>query len=139
MAMLTYPFAAHWLFAGDTLKAGLFLGTSVHETAQAARAGLVYQEYFDDAQALNVATVTKLVRNLGLLVVVPVLSIYYHRQKSAASASGSSDTKTAPPKWWSMVPLFVVGFAGMSLIRTMGDTMVSDSTGKAFGVLSPDQ
>ena len=60
-----YPFAAHWLFAGDSFKSGMFLGTAVHETAQVAGAGLVYQEYFNDPKALDVATVTKLVRNLS--------------------------------------------------------------------------
>jgi len=60
VAMLTYPFAAHWLFAGDAFRAGLFLGTSVHDTSQVAGAGLVYQEYYGDAEVLSVATVTKL-------------------------------------------------------------------------------
>ena len=32
--------------------AGLFLGTSVHETAQVAGSGLVYQQYYGDPQAL---------------------------------------------------------------------------------------
>ena len=41
VAMLVYPFAAHWMFAGDPFASGLFLGTAVHETAQVAGAGLV--------------------------------------------------------------------------------------------------
>ena len=84
----------------------------MHETAQVAGAGLVYQQYYNDPEALNVATVTKLVRNLGMLVVIPLMSILYHR--------GSSDGGETP-RWWTMVPLFVVGFACMSLIRTLGD------------------
>ena len=32
IAMLVYPFAAHWMFAADPFAAGLFLGTAVHET-----------------------------------------------------------------------------------------------------------
>ncbi len=112
MAMLIYPFAAHALFAGDAFAAGLFLGTSVHETAQVAGAGLVYQQYYGDAVALDVATVTKLVRNLGMLAIIPLMSILYHR---------SSDDGEAAPKWWTMIPLFVIGFACMSLLRTIGD------------------
>ena len=160
MAMLTYPFAAHWLFAGDSFQAGLFLGTSVHETAQVAGAGMVYQEYFEQQQgnttsngqgALNVATVTKLVRNLGLLVVVPALSIYYHRKEQQqqrnntgnASAISSNTSSLQRPSWWSMVPLFVIGFAGMSLVRTVGDMGIVDNgdhnNGKALGILSADQ
>jgi len=124
-AMLAYPFAAHWLFGGDPFAAGLFLGTAVHETAQVAGAGLVYQEAFGDAQALDVATVTKLVRNLGMLAVIPVMAVLYHRR----SAEGG-----VAPRWYTMIPLFIVGFAAMSVLRTVGDMGE-----RAFGVLEPDQ
>lgn len=122
VAMLVYPFAAHWLFSGEPFAIGLFLGTSVHETAQVAGAGLVYQQFYDNPRALDVATVAKLVRNLGMLVVIPLMSIIYHRNSSDGSEA---------PKWWTMIPLFVVGFACMSLIRTVGD--MGDP---AFGFLS---
>ena len=125
IAMLLYPFAGHFIFDGDAFKAGLFLGTSVHETAQVAGAGLVYQQYYNEPQALDVATVTKLVRNLGMLLVIPLMSILYHRNH----ADG-----TEAPKWYTMIPLFVIGFAMMSLIRTVGD--MGD---KPFGVLDPEQ
>ncbi|NNC77726.1 MAG: putative sulfate exporter family transporter [Woeseiaceae bacterium] len=121
VAMLIYPFAAHWIFAADPFRIGLFLGTSVHETAQVAGSALVYQQYYGEMQTLDVATVTKLVRNLGMLVIIPLMSIVYHR--------GSGEGGEAP-KWWTMIPLFVVGFACMSLIRTVGD--MGDM---AFGIL----
>lgn len=124
-AMLVYPFAAHWLFAAEPFRAGLFLGTAVHETAQVAGAGLVYQQYFGDPKALDVATVTKLVRNLGMLVVIPLMAILYHRRTSEAGA--------APPPWYTMVPLFVIGFAAMSGLRTWGDM----DKQQPFGVLDP--
>lgn len=127
-AMLVYPFAAHWVFAADAFKSGLFLGTAVHETSQVAGSGLVYQEYFGDARALDVATVTKLVRNLGMLLVIPLMSIYYHRRSSEGAA---------PPPWYTMVPLFVIGFAMMSLLRTVGDTAGADE--KVLGFLSHEQ
>jgi len=126
IAMLLYPFAGHWIFDGDAVKSGLFLGTSVHETAQVAGAGLVYQQYYDSPQALDVATVTKLVRNLGMLLVIPLMSILYHRNHSDG---------TEAPKWYTMIPLFVVGFAIMSLIRTVGD--MGDAP--FGGLLSPEQ
>jgi uncharacterized integral membrane protein (TIGR00698 family) len=125
VAMLAYPFAAHWLFEADAFKSGLFLGTAVHETAQVAGAGLVYQEYFGDPEALNVATVTKLVRNLGMLFVIPLMAVLYHRRSSEG---------TEAPAWYTMVPLFVIGFAAMSLLRTIGD--MGD---KPFGILEPEQ
>lgn len=124
-AMLLYPFAAHLLFHADTFQAGMFLGTAVHETAQVAGAGMVYQEYFNDPKALDVATVTKLVRNLSMLVVIPLMAVLYHR---SASEGGQS------PKWYTMVPLFIVGFAAMSVLRTLGD--VGE---RPFGFLEPEQ
>jgi len=124
-AMLAYPFLAHALFAGDGFRAGLFLGTAVHETAQVAGAGLVYQEYFGDAQALDTATVTKLVRNLGMLAVIPLLGFLYQR--------GHAEPGVRMP-WYGMVPLFVLGFAAMSLLRTLGDLGE-----QAFGVIPAAQ
>ncbi len=123
VAMLAYPFAAYWLFSGDAFRVGLFLGTSVHETAQVAGSGLVYQEYFGDAAALDAATVTKLVRNLGMLIVIPLLSIVYHRK---------SDEGEERPSLWSMVPLFVIGFALMSLLRTVGDLGLENDAALGF-------
>lgn len=124
-AMLVYPFVAHWMFGGDPFSAGVFLGSAVHDTSQVAGAGMVYADYFHAPQALDVATVTKLERNLSMLVVIPLMAILYHRKAS---------TGTAPPPWWTMVPLFVVGFAAMSLLRTIGD--LGD---RPFGLLSPAQ
>lgn len=124
-AMLAYPFVAHWLFDGDPFRAGLFLGSSVHDTSQVAGAGMVYQDYYHDPQALNVATVTKLERNLSMLIVIPLMSILYHRRSSEG---------TEPPPWWTMVPMFVVGFAAMSALRTVGDL-----GSRPFGLLTADQ
>ena len=125
IAMLVYPFDAHAIFSGDAFAAGMFLGTSVHETALVAGAGLVCQQYYASAEALDVATVTTLVWNLGMLAIIPLMSIIYHR---------NSDEGEAAPKWWTMIPLFVVGFACMSLVRTIGD--MGDP---AFGFLPVDQ
>jgi uncharacterized integral membrane protein (TIGR00698 family) len=125
LAMLTYPFVAHALFGGDSFAAGVFLGSAVHDTSQVAAAGMVYQDYYVDPQALSVATVTKLERNLSMLALVPLMAIRYHRRSS---------TGGAPPRWYSMVPLFVVGFGAMALLRTMGDLGT-----RPFGLLTPEQ
>jgi len=125
IAMLVYPFLAHWMFDGNAFQIGLFLGTAVHDTSQVAGSGMVYQQYFGDSEVLDTAMVTKLIRNLGMLLVIPILSVLYHR---------SSGETTKAPKWWTMVPLFVVGFALMSLLRTIGDMGTP-----ALGFLSPEQ
>jgi uncharacterized integral membrane protein (TIGR00698 family) len=124
-AMLVYPFAAHWFFGGDPFRAGIFLGSAVHDTSQVAGAGMVYQDFYHSPEALNVATVTKLERNLSMLIVIPLMSILYHRRASAGAE---------PPPWWTMVPLFVLGFAAMSALRSIGD--IGE---RPFGLLDPDQ
>lgn len=126
VAMLGYPFLAHVLFDGDALRAGIFMGTAVHDTAQVVGSGLVYEDYFADATALESAMVTKLVRNLGMLAVVPLLCVLYHR-----NATGEVGEHRP---WYRMIPLFVLGFAAMSVLRTLGDRGEL-----AFGMLTPGQ
>jgi len=125
IAMIAYPFAAHWMFAADAFRSGLFLGTSVHETAQVAGAGLVYEQYFGDPAALDAATVAKLIRNLCMVIVIPLMAILYHRK---------SPEGTEAPPWWSMVPVFIIGFTLMSLVRTVGD--LGDM---GFGIIQAEQ
>ena len=73
--MFIYPILGHYLFAEDPALAGLFLGTSIHETAQVAGAGLMYEAQYDAPLALDIATVTKLVRNLCMIAVIPLVGI----------------------------------------------------------------
>jgi uncharacterized integral membrane protein (TIGR00698 family) len=126
VAMLAYPFLAFWIFAGDARLAGLFLGTAIHETAQVAGAGLMYQQQFDAPQALDVATVTKLVRNLCMAAVIPIVAVYYHR--GANGPAGGPRRSLAQ-----MFPLFIAGFFLMTIVRTVGD--IGE---RPFGVLDPE-
>ena len=63
LSMLLYPYFANYYFEGNSLFAGLFLGTSIHETSQVAAAGLIYDQQYNSPETLNIATVTKLIRN----------------------------------------------------------------------------
>ena len=133
LAMLCYPFAAHFLFGGDAVRSGMFLGTAVHDTAQVIGAGMAYQQYYGAAQTLEVATVTKMVRNLAMIAVIPAMAIM-HR--------ASAEPGSRAPRWYTLVPLFVVGFAAMSLLRTLGDASVSRAAASpalVFGWLSVEQ
>ncbi|HSD69227.1 MAG TPA: putative sulfate exporter family transporter [Woeseiaceae bacterium] len=123
-AMFFYPYIAHYLFADQPAFAGLFLGTSIHETAQVAGAGLMYESQFNAPVALDIATVTKLVRNLCMVAVIPLVGVLYGVREDGAGARKLS--------WLSMVPWFIVGFALMSGLRTVGD--LGD---KPFGFLDP--
>jgi len=62
--MLVYPWLAHASFAADPIAAGVFLGTSIHDTSQVMGAALLYSQTFAAPTALAAATVAKLLRNL---------------------------------------------------------------------------
>jgi uncharacterized integral membrane protein (TIGR00698 family) len=114
LALVCYPFLAHLLFAGDARLSGFFLGTAIHDTAQVAGAGLLYLQQYGAPEALDTATVTKLVRNLFMIAVIPLMALLYHRSNGPVAA-------TVRPKLSQMVPLFVLGFVAMALVRTLGD------------------
>jgi uncharacterized integral membrane protein (TIGR00698 family) len=114
LALVTYPFLSQWVFDGDARLAGFFLGTAIHDTAQVAGAGLLYLQQFGASEALETATVTKLVRNLFMILVIPLMGVVYHRRDSDL---GSAEK----PRFHQMLPLFVFGFVAMALVRTIGD------------------
>jgi uncharacterized integral membrane protein (TIGR00698 family) len=112
IALVTYPFVSHFLFAGDAVMAGYFLGTAIHDTAQVAGAGLLYAQQYGAPEALDTATVTKLVRNVFMIAVIPLMALLYSRSNGAGSAR---------PPLLQIVPLFVLGFLALAIVRTLGD------------------
>lgn len=124
VAMFAYPLLAHFAFPAQPALAGLFLGTSIHETAQVAGAGMMYEAQYGAPEALDVATVTKLVRNLSMIAVIPLVGVLY-----GADRVRGEKTKV---DYLRMIPWFIVGFALMSAIRTFGD--MGD---RPFGFLEP--
>ena len=124
--MLVYPYVAHSLLVRSE-TVGLFLGTAIHDTSQVVGASLTYRQMYADDVVLRVATVTKLTRNLCLAGVIPLLTWMHLR--GSASISGSR----ASISWQTLVPLFVVGFVAMAVIRTIGDATLQ-SAGAAYGV-----
>jgi uncharacterized integral membrane protein (TIGR00698 family) len=125
VAMLVYPYVAHAVFGGNPTQAGLFLGTSIHETAQVAGSGLIYKQLFDSPKALDAATVAKLVRNLFMAIVIPLMAYLHHRR--------STDENRKRVSVASLFPLFILGFVLMAVLRSVGDATVSG--GAAFGLL----
>lgn len=118
VALFTYPFLAHLLFE-DPGHAGLFLGTSIHDTSQVVGAGLAFQSQYAAPIAMETAVVTKLLRNLSMVAVIPLIGFLHGsgaRRRDGAAGPGGS---TGYP-----VPLFVLGFLAMVVVRTVGD--VSD-------------
>jgi uncharacterized integral membrane protein (TIGR00698 family) len=119
LAMLVYPYFAEWYFYGEPIKAGLFLGTAIHETSQVAAAGLIYDQQFNSPETLNVATVTKLIRNTFLVIMVPLFGFLYNRGK----------VKDKNYSIFSIFPYFVLGFIGMIIVRNIGDQIFTIENG----------
>lgn len=99
----------------DALTNGLWAGASVHEIAQVVAAGGII-----GGGALAAAVVVKLARVLMLAPVATVLSI---RMRRHGAADG-----TKPP----IVPLFVVGFLAMVIIRSTVELPAAVLTGAGW-------
>jgi uncharacterized integral membrane protein (TIGR00698 family) len=124
IALLVYPYLGHYLFDGEPTLVGLFLGTAIHDTAQVAGAGMVYLAQFGTPEVLDSATVTKLQRNMFMLVVIPLMALRSQSRRSTGTLA--SQVRAA-------IPFFVFGFLAMSLLRTLGDW-----GDQPFGLLSAD-
>lgn len=134
-AMLLYPFLANAIFGGEVVDVGLFLGTSIHETAQVAGAGLIYDQSFDvvtSPSAADVAIVAKLVRNVLMLVVIPAVTFLYVRRQRELGEEVGHRTRIID-----MVPVFILGFLAMAAFRSIGDAMI-DAGDAAFGIWGPE-
>ena len=113
LAMLIYPYFANIYFEGNSLFIGLFLGTAIHETSQVAAAGLIYDQQFSSPETLNIATVTKLIRNTFLIIMIPLFALLYNRGKK----------NTQNYSLIKIFPYFVIGFVGLIILRNIGDEL----------------
>ena len=119
LSMLIYPYFANLYFNEDPFLVGLFLGTSIHETSQVAAAGLIYEQQFNSPEALNIATVTKLIRNTFLVIMIPAFAFVYNKGRSQKENYSIL----------SFFPYFVIGFVAMIIFRNIGDQIyISNNT-----------
>jgi uncharacterized membrane protein YadS len=125
VGLLFYPLLAHGAFGAHPAAAGVFLGTAIHDTAQVVGAGFIYQQQYQLPEVLSTATVVKLVRNLSMAAVIPLMAVLYYRDKR-------SETRVSGSLWKQVLPLFVVAFVAMTLVRTVGDRGE-----RPFGLLEP--
>lgn len=110
IAMFGYPWLAHALFSGDAQRAGFFLGTSIHDTAQVAGAAMMYRQQYDAPGAVDTALVTKLVRNTSMIVLIPLFGWLAARRENRHGM-----------RIGQVVPLFVVLYVAMAAARSLGD------------------
>jgi len=128
MATIVYPYLANVIFGGNDLNAGLFFGTAIHDTSQVVGAAKVYSDIYNAPLALDAATVTKLVRNVFMAFVIPFMAYYYARNMKDSDGSKKRSTNI-----FKLLPLFILGFLGMAVIRSIGDAAI-DANRLAFGI-----
>lgn len=116
LAMLTYPYLASLMFASSEVGAGIFLGTGIHDTSQVLGAALAYRDLYGAEEAFQVATITKLTRNLFIIVVIPYLAWQHRKRRETTTQVSVRD----------LVPLFLLGFLLAVALRTSGDLFFAD-------------
>jgi uncharacterized membrane protein YadS len=131
IAMLCYPSVAAHFLAASPVHAGVFLGTAIHDTSQVIGAALIYSQQAAAPAALAAASVAKLLRNLSIAVLIPAAAWWVQRHEGAAAGTRPLDgthgsdngsavlTRSRPP----VLPLFVLGFIGFIVVRTVGDAL----------------
>ena len=111
IALLSYPYISYELFNNYANQVGIFLGTSIHDTGQVIASSFIYNSHYENSDVITISTVTKLLRNSFLIILIPLLAWrysdsgkfnYYHNIKNS-------------------FPLFVIGFLFFSVMRSLGD------------------
>ena len=94
---------------------GLFLGVGIHDTSQVIASALVHFDLYQQEAVLETATLTKLIRNLFLTILIPYLAISLHRDNKKASSLSLAASSLKS------IPLFVYGFVAMIILRSILD------------------
>lgn len=113
-ATLVYPALFQWLLV-DGQRVGLALGGAIHDTSQVMGAAALHAQIWPGGGTVEAATVGKLLRNLGMLAVIPLV---------IAVAGPAQPGGRRLPRF----PLFVLGFIAMAATRTAGDALLPAST-----------
>jgi len=103
VAMIAYPPIVSSLGLDD-VRAGIFLGGTIHDVAQVVGAG-----YLLGDEAGNTATFTKLLRVAMLVPVIMMVSTMFRQQRDCESG------KKPPP-----LPAFLVAFVALVIINSLG-------------------
>ena len=118
IGVFTYPFFVEWFFSSEISK-GLFLGVGIHDTSQVLAASLIHFDINGNSIVLETSTLTKLIRNLFLALLIPYLAIKV--QSNSLKQIGLFKQVT------DNIPLFVYGFIFFILIRTISDQIMASS------------
>ncbi len=121
IAVLTYPFFVELFFLTDLAK-GIFLGVSIHDTSQVLAAAMVHNDLYPNQKTLEIATITKIIRNLFLLALIPILIIF-----NTISKKNKNKTQSVLIKIINSIPLFIIGFILFVIFRSIMDLYFFDN------------
>ncbi len=105
--LMTLPFLGRVMHLSQTAF-GVWAGTSVHNTPQTIGTGYIYGD-----KAGQVATMVKLTRNMFMILVALLVSLWFGTKE----ASGKSLGKKAIFKAF---PWFLFGYIGMAVLKLLG-------------------
>jgi len=126
LAMVAYPWIAHFYFGEDVAAAGMFFGASIQDTSQVVGAALIYAQQFGAPDAVAIAGLTKFMRTFGLLLLVPVTAMWMARSHSR------TDPETPASLRASAMPWFVIIFIAFVGLRTAGDVWLDGPAWRAL-------
>ena len=121
LAVFTYPFFVELFFLIDLAK-GIFLGVSIHDTSQVLAAAMVHNDLHPNQKTLEIATITKIIRNLFLLTLIPILII-----SNKSSKNNKNKSQSVFVKIFNSIPLFVIGFILFVTFRSIMDLYFFDN------------
>lgn len=107
LAVFAFPLVGRALGLGDATF-GVWSGVAVNDTSQVVAASAAFSP-----AARDIATVVKLVRNALMAPLIVLIAWWWQRDTASASANVGRSIRSA-------VPMFVVGFLALALLRTIG-------------------
>lgn len=108
IAMFLLPVIGHAMHLSEKAF-GVWAGLSIHQTPQVIAAGFAY-----GPEAGATATIAKLAR-VCLLAPIVFLAGVLHARSAARTGTVKKQIN-----YWSLFPMFVLGFLGMALLRSLG-------------------
>jgi uncharacterized integral membrane protein (TIGR00698 family) len=117
VALLAYPLihiAVAAGFAGRPGSYGIYIGSTVHEVAQAVAAGSMF-----DVATSNMAVVAKLGRVAMLAPVLLLISLWQSRKPARIAAAGG-DPRPVVQTDAVVIPWFALGFLALAGVNSLG-------------------
>lgn len=125
IGMVLYPWVAEAVFSGAALPIGVFLGSAIHDTSQVMGAALIYSQQIGPDDVVEIASATKLFRNLSIIVLVPLME--WSTARASANVHGGEEAAMSGRT--RIIPAFVVWFVVLVLLRAVGDRVFADGRG----------